>query len=135
MSMCDAERRLLANLLLGISNEWFVLLSDPGTASTPYNFTCRDPCKASWDNSTLESGPCEEGGVSLTSTGREVGAGAHPATFGWADITEDFFRKISEEDTCVNNDQPSSPCFLFARKFAPSALEHLVNLTSKVFGF
>ncbi|KAG6428924.1 hypothetical protein SASPL_106963 [Salvia splendens] len=27
MSMCDAERRLLANTLLDISNEWFVLLS------------------------------------------------------------------------------------------------------------
>ncbi|XP_024006356.1 uncharacterized protein LOC18010483 [Eutrema salsugineum] len=28
MSMCDAERRLLANALLDISNEWFVLLSE-----------------------------------------------------------------------------------------------------------
>ncbi|KAF5931978.1 hypothetical protein HYC85_028149 [Camellia sinensis] len=28
MSMCDAERRLLANALLDISNEWFVLASE-----------------------------------------------------------------------------------------------------------
>ncbi|MCI29397.1 core-2/I-branching beta-16-N-acetylglucosaminyltransferase family protein, partial [Trifolium medium] len=28
MSMCDAERRLLANALLDFSNEWFVLLSE-----------------------------------------------------------------------------------------------------------
>ncbi|XP_051148196.1 glycosyltransferase BC10-like [Andrographis paniculata] len=28
MSMCDAERRLLANALLDVSNEWFVLLSE-----------------------------------------------------------------------------------------------------------
>ncbi|KAK3009316.1 hypothetical protein RJ639_014457 [Escallonia herrerae] len=28
MSMCDAERRLLANALLDISNEWFILLSE-----------------------------------------------------------------------------------------------------------
>ncbi|KAI3776035.1 hypothetical protein L1987_45795 [Smallanthus sonchifolius] len=28
MSMCEAERRLLANALLDISNEWFVLLSE-----------------------------------------------------------------------------------------------------------
>ncbi|KVH92989.1 Glycosyl transferase, family 14 [Cynara cardunculus var. scolymus] len=28
MSMCDAERRLIANALLDISNEWFVLLSE-----------------------------------------------------------------------------------------------------------
>ena len=26
--MCDAERRLLANALLDLSNEWFVLLSE-----------------------------------------------------------------------------------------------------------
>ena len=28
MSMCDTERRLLANALLDISNEWFILLSE-----------------------------------------------------------------------------------------------------------
>ncbi|KAE8684296.1 40S ribosomal protein S30-like [Hibiscus syriacus] len=28
MSMCEAERRLLANALLDISNEWFILLSE-----------------------------------------------------------------------------------------------------------
>ncbi|KAK4791266.1 hypothetical protein SAY86_031679 [Trapa natans] len=28
MSMCDAERRLLANALLDLSNEWFILLSE-----------------------------------------------------------------------------------------------------------
>ncbi|KAF2301998.1 hypothetical protein GH714_031206 [Hevea brasiliensis] len=28
MSMCDAERRLLANALLDISNEWFILVSE-----------------------------------------------------------------------------------------------------------
>ena len=28
MSMCDAERRLLANALLDIYNEWFILLSE-----------------------------------------------------------------------------------------------------------
>lgn len=27
MGMCDAERRLLANALLNLSNEWFILLS------------------------------------------------------------------------------------------------------------
>jgi hypothetical protein len=26
--MCDAERRLLANALLDISNEWFILVSE-----------------------------------------------------------------------------------------------------------
>ncbi|XP_060208430.1 glycosyltransferase BC10-like [Lycium barbarum] len=36
MSMCDAERRLLANALLDISNEWFVLLSE--SCIPLYNF-------------------------------------------------------------------------------------------------
>ncbi|KAI4386977.1 hypothetical protein MLD38_004847 [Melastoma candidum] len=61
--------------------------------------------------------------------------GPHPATFGRGDVAEEFFRRISEGSTCVYNDQPSSLCFLLARKFAPSALEPLLNLTSKVFGF
>ncbi|KAM0951554.1 putative glycosyl transferase, family 14 [Dioscorea sansibarensis] len=37
MSMCDAERRLLANALLDISNEWFVLLSE--SCIPVYNFS------------------------------------------------------------------------------------------------
>ncbi|KAH6831134.1 Core-2/I-branching beta-1 [Perilla frutescens var. hirtella] len=37
MSMCDAERRLLANALLDISNEWFVLLSE--SCIPLFNFT------------------------------------------------------------------------------------------------
>lgn len=36
MSMCDAERRLLANALLDISNEWFILLSE--SCIPLYNF-------------------------------------------------------------------------------------------------
>ncbi|KAA8521309.1 hypothetical protein F0562_011982 [Nyssa sinensis] len=35
-SMCDAERRLLANALLDVSNEWFVLLSE--SCIPLYNF-------------------------------------------------------------------------------------------------
>lgn len=37
MSMCDAERRLVANALLDISNEWFVLLSE--SCIPLYNFS------------------------------------------------------------------------------------------------
>ncbi|KAE8693611.1 UPF0587 [Hibiscus syriacus] len=37
MSMCDAERRLLANALLDISNEWFILLSE--SCIPLYNFS------------------------------------------------------------------------------------------------
>lgn len=37
MSMCDAEKRLLANALLDISNEWFILLSE--SCIPIYNFS------------------------------------------------------------------------------------------------
>ncbi|KAI4325327.1 hypothetical protein MLD38_030738 [Melastoma candidum] len=57
--------------------------------------------------------------------------GAHPAAFGCADTTEDFFRKISKGDMFIYIDQPSSLCFLFTRKFAPSPLEPFLYLTSK----
>ncbi|XP_009393005.2 glycosyltransferase BC10 [Musa acuminata AAA Group] len=39
MSMCDAERRLLANALLDISNEWFVLLSESCVPLLSFNIT------------------------------------------------------------------------------------------------
>lgn len=61
--------------------------------------------------------------------------GAHPATFGKGDITEEFFKKIFEGKTCIFNNQPSSLCFLFARKFAPSALQVLLENSSKFFGY
>ncbi|XP_077224437.1 glycosyltransferase BC10-like [Tasmannia lanceolata] len=62
--------------------------------------------------------------------------GPHPATFGAADITEDFIQSIRYNGTdCWYNSMETSVCFLFARKFAPSALEPLLNLTSTVLKF
>lgn len=61
--------------------------------------------------------------------------GAHPATFGRADITEEFFKKVYGGQHCKYNNQPSTVCFLFGRKFAPSSLEPLMNISSKVLGF
>ncbi|KAL0330730.1 UNVERIFIED_CONTAM: hypothetical protein Sangu_1618500 [Sesamum angustifolium] len=61
--------------------------------------------------------------------------GAHPATFGGSDITEEFFKKIFEGRTCLYNNKPSSICFLFARKFSPSALEALFLSAPKFFRF
>nr|CAB3498330.1 unnamed protein product [Digitaria exilis] len=60
---------------------------------------------------------------------------AHPATFGRGDITDEFLRGIREGGTCMYNDQHSTMCFLFARKFAPSALEPLLELAPTVLGF
>lgn len=62
--------------------------------------------------------------------------GPHPATLGAANITEGFIQALRNNGTvCPYNSEKTSVCYLFARKFAPSALEPLLNLTSKVMGF
>ncbi|XP_010490870.1 PREDICTED: uncharacterized protein LOC104768578 [Camelina sativa] len=62
--------------------------------------------------------------------------GPHPATYAAANITEEFLQSIRKNETdCLYNDEPTSLCFLFARKFSPSALDPLMNLSSTVMGF
>ncbi|OMO66910.1 Glycosyl transferase, family 14 [Corchorus capsularis] len=206
MSMCDAERRLLANALLDISNEWFILLSE--SCIPLYNFSVIyhyiKKSKYSFIGAFDDPGPYGRGrynenmapevNVTLWRKGSqwfEVNrrlalnivedstyypkfeqfcrpacyvdehyfptmltiqapnllanrsitwvdwsrGGAHPATFGRADITEEFFKRVFEGLQCRYNDQPSSVCYLFARKFAPSALEPLLHIAPKVLGF
>lgn len=206
MSMCDAERRLLANALLDISNEWFVLLSEAciplHNFSIIYRYISRS--RFSFVGAFDEPGPYGRGryngnmlpevditqwrkGSQWFETNRNLAVdivkdtkfypkfeqfcrpacyvdehyfptmltiqspnllanrsltyvdwsrgGAHPATFGKNDITKNFFKKILEDQTCIYNNQPTSVCFLFARKFAPSALEALLQHSSEFFGF
>ncbi|KAK8608390.1 hypothetical protein V6N13_023814 [Hibiscus sabdariffa] len=206
MSMCEAERRLLANALLDISNEWFVLLSESciplSNFSIIYRYISRS--KHSFMGSFDEPGPYGRGrydqrmqpevtlnqwrkGSQWFEVNRKLAidivkdttyypkfkefchpacyvdehyyptmlaiqspdllanrtltwtdwsrGGAHPATFGKPDITEGFFKRIFEGQSCLYNGQPSSTCYLFARKFAPSALDPLLGLASKVFGY
>jgi len=62
--------------------------------------------------------------------------GPHPASYGAADITEEFIQAIRNNGTqCFYNSKPTSVCYLFARKFAPKALGRLMNLTSTVLDF
>ncbi|XVF75075.1 hypothetical protein PTKIN_Ptkin13bG0159200 [Pterospermum kingtungense] len=62
--------------------------------------------------------------------------GPHPAMYGEANITEDFIQAIRNNGTlCSYNEEQTSVCYLFARKFAPSALEPLLNLSSTVMEF
>ncbi|CAN8294462.1 unnamed protein product [Cochlearia groenlandica] len=62
--------------------------------------------------------------------------GPHPATYAAANITEEFLQSIRKNETdCLYNEEPTSLCFLFARKFSPSALAPLMNLSSTVMGF
>ncbi|PSS07375.1 Choline monooxygenase [Actinidia chinensis var. chinensis] len=206
MTMCDAERRLLANALLDISNEWFVLLSEAciplHNFSTIYRYISRS--HYSFMGSVDERGPYGRGrynanmapkvnitewrkGSQWFEINRKLAidvvedkifyprfekycrpacyvdehyfptmlsiqsprllanrsltwvdwsrGGAHPATFGKADIKEQFFKRIFDSKTCTYDDENSSVCHLFARKFAPSALEPLLENASKVFGF
>lgn len=62
--------------------------------------------------------------------------GPHPAMFGRGDITVNFIQSIRNNGTiCKHNFVPTSVCFLFARKFAPSTLEALLNISSTVLKF
>ncbi|XP_076932077.1 glycosyltransferase BC10-like [Bidens hawaiensis] len=206
MSMCDAERRLLANALLDISNEWFVLLSEAciplHNFSIIYRYISRS--RFSFMGAVDELGPYGRGrydinmlpevnisqwrkGSQWFETNRNLAVdiikdtkfypkferfcrpacyvdehyfptmltiqspsllanrtltyvdwsrgGAHPATFGKNDISKNFFKKIREDQACIYNNQPTSVCFLFARKFAPSALEPLLQNSLDFFGF
>ncbi|KFK35824.1 hypothetical protein AALP_AA4G041900 [Arabis alpina] len=206
MSMSEAERRLLANALLDVSNEWFVLVSESCVPLRGFSFIygyisgsrysfmgcadeegrdgrgrynigmepeitlsqwrkgsqwfeinrklaieivqdtfyypkfkefCKQPCyndehyfptMLSINHRILLANR------TLTWTDWSRG-GAHPATYGKADVTETFLKKLPGAKSCLYNDQESQVCYLFARKFSPSALEPLLQLAPKIFGF
>lgn len=206
MSMCDAEKRLLANALLDISNEWFVLVSESCIPlfnfSIVYKYLLRS--RHSFVGAFDDPGPYGRGrynrnmvpevnitnwrkGAQWFTVNRMIAVsivedtkyypkfkefcrpacyvdehyfptmlsieapklianrsitwvdwsrgGPHPATFGKADITEAFIMRIVGRQTCLYNNQTSSICFLFARKFAPSTLEPLLKIAPKVLGY
>ncbi|XP_058188546.1 glycosyltransferase BC10-like [Rhododendron vialii] len=60
----------------------------------------------------------------------------HPAAFGKANVTEHFVQLLRNNGTlCSYNSVKTSVCYLFARKFEPSALESLLNLSPSVMKF
>lgn len=66
--------------------------------------------------------------------------GSHPASFGKEDVTVDFVERIVQggRRNCSSYDgggNKSFVCFLFARKFTPSALEPLLSLPRYVLGY
>ena len=62
--------------------------------------------------------------------------GPHPAAFTAENITEDFIQYIRNNGTlCPYNFDETPICYLFARKFAPTALKPLLNLGMTVMGF
>ncbi|KAG5009716.1 hypothetical protein JHK87_018231 [Glycine soja] len=179
MSMCDTERRLLANALLDISNEWFILLSESCIplqnfsivylyiARSRYSFMGAIDEPGAYGRGRYDGNMAPEINMSDWRKGsqwfeinRELAlritmltintphllanrsltyvdwsrGGAHPTTFGKDDIKEEFFKKILQDQTCLYNNQPSSLCFLFARKFAPNALGPLLDIAPKALG-
>ncbi|RDX62001.1 hypothetical protein CR513_59716, partial [Mucuna pruriens] len=199
MSMCDAERRLLANALLDISNEWFILLSESCIPLYNFSFVYHYimKSKTSFVGAFDDPGPFGRGrynenmaplvnitkwrkGSQWFEVNRKLAiniveditfypkfeqycrpacyvdehyfptmltiqagnmlanrsitwvdwsrGGAHPATFGKTDITEEFFSRVRGGHKCIYNNRNSSVCVLFARKFSPSALEPLLHM-------
>jgi hypothetical protein len=65
--------------------------------------------------------------------------GSHPASFGVGDVGEEFLERLAgkkgQKERCMYNGQPTNLCSLFARKFAPSALQPLLNLSTKILGY
>ncbi|XP_022853993.1 uncharacterized protein LOC111375408 [Olea europaea var. sylvestris] len=179
MSLCDGERRLLANALLDISNECFIgAFDEPGQygrgrynekMSPEVNLTewrkgsqwfelsrklavdivqdsvyypkfkqfCRALCYV--DEHYFQTMLSIQSSHLLANRSLTWVVWPrhkpHPATFGKADINENFFKKISEGKPCTYNNQLTSLCFLFARKFAPSSLEPLLEHSSEYLGF
>ncbi|XP_076889640.1 glycosyltransferase BC10-like [Bidens hawaiensis] len=206
MSICDAERRLLANALLDISNEYFILVSK--SCIPLYNFTiiydyitrskysfigsfddpgphgrgrydpnmlpevnisqwrkgsqwfevnrklasivisdmkyypkflefCRPPCYVDehyFPTLLTIRVPNMLANRSLTWVDWSRG-GAHPATFGANDVTDVFMNKLHEGRECVYSDEQSLICYLFARKFAPSSLQRLLDFAPEFLGY
>ncbi|OIW17559.1 hypothetical protein TanjilG_08837 [Lupinus angustifolius] len=56
--------------------------------------------------------------------------GAHPRKFGLHDITNEFLNQTSYGSRCVYNGKTTNMCFLFARKFDPSTLHPLLQVSS-----
>ncbi|MED6217365.1 hypothetical protein PIB30_016989 [Stylosanthes scabra] len=65
--------------------------------------------------------------------------GAHPREFGSSSdddkiITYEFLNKVRFGSKCVYNGNTTNMCFLFARKFLPTALEPLLRVSPLLFG-
>ncbi|KAL3582169.1 hypothetical protein D5086_016501 [Populus alba] len=61
--------------------------------------------------------------------------GAHPAKFLRREVTVEFLERMRSGSKCVYNGNSTNTCFLFARKFLPSALERLLRFAPKVMHF
>lgn len=62
--------------------------------------------------------------------------GPHPATFSAVNVTKGFIQSLrNNASSCWYNGRQTTMCYLFARKFAPNAVEPLLTLASEVMKF
>ncbi|KAL3720898.1 hypothetical protein ACJRO7_005670 [Eucalyptus globulus] len=151
ISMCDAESRLLVNALLDMSNEWFFLVSESRipiqNLTTIFTKGCYNKKMAPEINHTKGHKGSQWFEVNLklviniTEDSTYYSRKFCRPTFY---VDEHYFPRmltIQSPDLLANtsltwvenssssyNDQTHSLCFLFARKFAPSALDSLSAL-------
>ncbi|XP_016196375.2 uncharacterized protein LOC107637476 [Arachis ipaensis] len=73
---------------------------------------------------------------SITWVDWSIAEGPHPREIGSSsyNITYEFLNKIRFGSKCVYNGNITNMCFLFARKFLPSALEPLLRVSPLLFG-
>ncbi|XP_010551624.1 PREDICTED: uncharacterized protein LOC104822176 [Tarenaya hassleriana] len=177
VNMVEAERRLLANALLDIYNERFILLSE--SCVPLFNFSTVYSYLTSSSLSHVESydlpgsvgrgrynrrmgptlplhchGSCysdEHYLPTLVNVGKGLGrrnsnrtltwvdwskGGPHPNRFVRPEVTEEFLAKLrTSEKGCVHNGGRTRVCYLFARKFLPTALDRLIRFAPKVMHF
>ncbi|CAK9171393.1 unnamed protein product [Ilex paraguariensis] len=61
--------------------------------------------------------------------------GPHPAMFGETNVTIELLNMMRNGTNCLYNGKSTNNCFLFARKFLPSALDRLLSFAPMVFNF
>ncbi|KAL5726455.1 hypothetical protein ACHQM5_009545 [Ranunculus cassubicifolius] len=94
---------------------------------------CRDPCfQDEHYIPTLVNlvAPELNSNRSVTWVDWSKNTGAHPQRFVGSDITLEFMENIRVGSDCTYNEEASSICWLFARKFAPDTLELLMKIAS-----
>lgn len=129
--------------------QWFTLRRDlavffvsDGAYYPKFRRLCRPPCYVDEHYlPTVLSAVAPRGIANRTVTWVDWSrGGAHPATFGAADVGAAFLegltgKKKKKKESCMYNGQPAEVCFLFARKFAPSALPPLLRLSPELLGY
>lgn len=61
--------------------------------------------------------------------------GPHPYKFGKWEVTVPLLKHMQNGTECMYNGEPTRVCFLFARKFVPSALFRLLELAPEIMHF